>query len=69
MNEDESDHENVRRTGKQIYHMKSLFLQAKTPEFLAFLGILDMLYILTKFKVDDTPKARNWPNVRVHNGQ
>lgn len=69
MSEDESDHENGTRTGTRIYHVKTLFWRAKTPEFLAFLEILDMLYMSTKFKVDGTPRSGNWPRVRVRDGK
>ncbi len=69
MSEDESDLENGRRTGTRVYHVKTLFWRAKTPEFLAFLEILDMLYMSTKYKVDGTPKAGNWPRVRVRDGK
>lgn len=69
MSEDESDHENGTRTGTRAYHVKALFWRAKTREFQAFLEILDMLYMSTKFKVDGTPKAGNWPRVRVRDGK
>lgn len=65
MSEDESDHESGPRTGNRTYKIMSVPWRSQTRQFLAFLELLDLLHMSTKFKHDGTPNPGNWPRVRV----
>ena len=65
MSDDESDKESGPLTGNRTYQILDIDWRSKDPKFLAFLELLDLLHMSTKFKRDGTPNPGNWPRVRV----
>ncbi|TDL13611.1 hypothetical protein BD410DRAFT_846782 [Rickenella mellea] len=69
MSEDETDGEENKCTGGRTYRVTTPKWRSKSPEFMAFLKTLDLLYTSTKYRTGNYKAVQgNWTRMRLDGG-